>query len=81
MVILSLLLTIYSTEVYNSALIEQEFWRAYFGDEILDGVENGKEADRFHQYLAHFRNADMSVYVSDLEITGDSGPRKEIFIN
>ena len=43
-------------------------------------MENGKEADRFHQYLAHFRNADMSVYVSDLEITGDGGPRKEIFI-
>lgn len=68
----------YSAELHKSTLIEQELWRTYFGDEIKDGVENGEEADRFHQYLAQFRNADMSVYVSDLEETG-GGLRREIF--
>ena len=39
-------------------------------------MENGEEADRFHQYLARFQNADMSVYVSNLEETEDGEPRR-----
>lgn len=73
-------LTISHIQAPGSNITNSEEWRAYLGDEIQDGMKNGKEADRFHQYLAQFQNADMSVYVSNLAETGNGGLRMEISI-